>query len=136
MPRFPGPHNEPGRKTDYYMPRHNAALGNYSFLKHVCDEKRSETHRPTGQDAYRESFQYALRGERHHTQVSSLRGTLRTAVIQLATDIRVADAQPEKVDRLQMRVAAMEKMLSTLQGYRVVSEQRERRTVWCRRVAR
>ena len=136
MPRFPGPHNEPGRKSDYYMPRYNAALDDYSFLEYVCDEKRSETHRPLGTDAYRESFQYALRGERHPTQVSSLRGALRAAVIQLAADIRAADAQPQKVDSLQMRVAAMEKMLSTLKGYKVVSEQREGKTVWCRRLAR
>ena len=135
MPRFVGPYNEPDRRTDYYMPHHNVALDDYSFLKHVCDEKRAERHRPSGTDAYREGFEYALRGERH-PQVSCLRGRLRQAVIQLATDIRAADAQREKEDRLQMRIAAMEEMLSVLRGYKVVSEQREGRTVWCRRLAR
>src|SRR5438128_1217571 len=136
MPRWTGPYNEPSRKSDYYMPRDNVALDDYSFLEHVCDEKRGERHRPAGSDAYRESFEYALRGERHPTQVSCLRGSLRKAVIQLAVDIRAADAQREKEDRLQLRITAMKKLLSVLQGYKVVSETREGRTVWCRRVAR
>jgi hypothetical protein len=136
MPRFPGPYNEPGRKSDYYMPRNNVALDDYSFLKYVCRDKREERYRPAGKDPFQESLEHALRGVRHSTQVSSLRGTLRKAIIQLAIDIHASDAQREKEDRLQMRIAALEKMLGVLQGYKVVSEQREGRTVWCRRLER
>src|SRR5260370_6336406 len=133
MPRWSGPYNEPGRKTALYMRRYNAALEDYSFLDHVCREKREERYRPTGKDPFQDSLEHALRGVRHRTQVSCLRGSLRKAVIQLATDIHAADAEREKEDRLQMRIAAMKKMLGALKGYKVVSEQREVRTVSCRR---
>jgi hypothetical protein len=136
MPRFPGPHNEPGRKTDYYMPRDNAALDDYTFLEHVDKKRAGPKAKTSAVNAYQESFKYALRGERHPTQISCLRGTLRKAVIQLAADIRDSDAQPELAQRQQTRIKALEKMLDILQGYRVVSEERDGQTVWCRRIAK
>lgn len=135
MQHFPGPHSKRDRKTDDYMPRYNAALEDYSFLNHVCEEKREERYRPAGKDPFQESLEHALRGVRHSTQVSCLRGSLRKAVIQLATEIHVADAQREKEDRLKMRISAIEKMIDVLRGYKVVSEQRDGQTVWCRRIA-
>ena len=71
MPRFPGAYREPGRKTDYYMPPYAQGLDDYSFLEDVCTEQREERHRPPGKDAFRESLEHALRGDRHPTHVSA-----------------------------------------------------------------
>jgi hypothetical protein len=136
MPRFPGPYREPGRKTDYYMPPYAQGLDDYSFLEHVCTEKREERHRPLGKDAFRESLEHALRGDRHPTQVSCLRGRLRKAVIELATDIHAASAERDEASRLQMRVAAIERILGVLHGYNVIPESQDGQIVWRLRLPR
>jgi hypothetical protein len=136
MPRFPGPYREPGRKTDYYMPGYAQGLSDYSFLEHVCTEKREERHIPLGKDAFRESLEHALSGDRHPTQVSCLRGRLRKAIIGLATDIHASKAELDEAGRLQMRVSAIEKILCVLEGYNVVPETQEGQIVWRLRLPR
>ncbi len=137
MPRFVGPYNEPGRKTDYYMPPENRALDDrdYSFLEHVR-EIREDRPTPATRDAFRESLEHALRGERHPTDVSCLRGRLHRAVVELANDVRAAYAQADEPSRLKMRIAAIEKTLAALKGYNVVRETRDGRAVWRLRLPR
>jgi hypothetical protein len=54
----------------------------------------------------------------------------------LATDIQSANAQPEKANHLQMRVAAIERILGVLRGYDVVSESPQGQMVWRLRLPR
>jgi hypothetical protein len=133
MPDWPGPYRESKRKTDQYMPA-EARLDDHTFLVCAYHEPEEEWYIPSGENAFKESLDCALRGIHHLNQTSCLRGTLRKAVIQLAEDIRVSDAQPDEAERVRTRIAALEQFLAFLDGYRVVPEQSGGQIVWRRKL--